>query len=662
MSKKEFLYISGIVVVSTVVSILLWGFHIGINNNEFTSIIVDKIADGTSFQGDALASTMGNFVSALWLVVGELVKIFPRNIVYFVFFFISRALLCIGLASIINSFAKPGHLLHAYVLSSLVTISSGSITFLPLGGEPVISNFLSQTYLSIGFCAISCALSFQKKFVWSAIVLGIAYNINAMQANFVLGIALVIWFLHAREEKNAYRSFGLPVALFLLCASPTLFWVITTLDARPAGDFMSGAAVADFAKYYLADHYFWSLKTLSDKLDGISNITIPLTLIASGFILKGSAFDYDRKRDILTASLVSLLYMLVGAVSVERFPSRFFLELHLFRSDLIIYLISLSLLLSLVLNKNLQKYTKILIGIAIAESLDAAFFKAQAFVLWALIIEGARYYQVKEVFIKIADVFLFSFIFCILLIRKDYWDLLLLAAAVLYGLYSLESRQSPARPQEGADRHRQPAAEYSSTFSRLVRGNFTAIAFLPVFLFVAHITYSHYIKYFVHVETDQTEIRALARTVSDKVPRNSLFLIPPWYEVRPFLKHGVFVTIKDGAAYLWDKGYETEYIRRLKVLGIPYTPGVPYDVNEITKYFFSHMDDTLRDVRREGVTHVILPKEIFAHALNFGAGSLSVGESEKFIVMDIDSAIKRSNKKMNLSRATAPDFHQITSL
>ncbi len=656
MSKKEFLYASSIVVVSTVASILLWGFHIGINNNEFTSVIVDKMADGASFQGDALASTMGNFVSAFWLVVGELVKIFPRNMVYFVFFFMSRALLCIGLASLINSFLKPGHVLPAYVLSSLVTISSGSIIFLPLGGEPVISNFLSQTYLSVGFCAISCALSLQKNYVWSAIVLGIAYNINAMQANFVLGIVSLIWFLHAREEKSVYKLFGWPIVLFLICASPTLVWIIATLHARPAGNFMSGAAVADFAKYYLADHYFWSLKTAGEKLDGVSNITIPLSLMLSGLIMKGSAFDHEGKKDIVIASLMSLLYLIVGAVSVDRYPSRMFLELHLFRSDVIIYLISLSLLLALLLNKNLKMYTKILLGIAIAESLDAAFFKAQAFVFWAIIIEGARYYQVKEVFIKIANVFLLSFIFCVILIRKDYWDILLLTPIVLYCLNSLIPQQDAASPQEGAYRRRQPVAEYGNGFSRLAHGSLPAIAFFPVFLFVIHITYSHYNKYFLHVESDQEEIRTLAKKVSDKVPDNALFLIPPWYDVRPYLKHGVYVSMKDGAAYLWNKGYETEYIRRLNVLGIPYTPGVPYKVTEVTKYFLSHVDDALGDVKREGVTHVILPKEMFPHAMNAGAAS-SIGESGNFIVLDIDSALKHYPRKMSM--ATAPDFRRI---
>jgi hypothetical protein len=227
---------------------------------------------------------------------------------------------------------------------------------------------------------------------------------------------------------------------------------------------------------------------------------------------------------------------------------------------------------------------------------------------------------------------------------------------VLYGLYSLIYQQYSTSLQEGAYRHRHPAAESNSEFRGFASGNLSAIAFLPVFLFVIHISYSHYNRYFSHVETDQTEIRALAQTVSDKVPKNSLFLIPPWYDVRPYLKHGVFVSMKDGAAYLWAKGYEMEYIRRLRVLGIPYTPGVPYNVNEITKYFFSNINDVLRDARREGVTHVILPKEIFANASSASAGS-SIGESGDFIVLDIDNALKQCNQKM--SKATPSAFHRI---
>ena len=74
MNKKELLYASMLVVVSTLASILIWGFHFGIKNNEFHAIIVDKIAYGTSFQGDALASAMHNFVSPFWIGVGFLVN------------------------------------------------------------------------------------------------------------------------------------------------------------------------------------------------------------------------------------------------------------------------------------------------------------------------------------------------------------------------------------------------------------------------------------------------------------------------------------------------------------------------------------------------------------------------------------------------------------
>lgn len=652
MNKKELLYASMLVVVSTLASILIWGFHFGIKNNEFHAIIVDKIAYGTSFQGDALASAMHNFVSPFWIGVGFLVKVFPEKTVYFLFFFISRALLCIGIAVTISAFSRSANSLPAYFLASLVTISSGLVNVLPLGDNAVISDYLSHTFVSAGLCLVSFGLSVKKKYIWSAILLGITYNINAMQVNFTLGMLLVIWFVNARDEMNAYyKSFGLPIALFLLCASPTIYWIASVLHESPARDYMSGSALADFAKYYLPGHYFWAIKSFREKLNGISIITIPLTLALSAHVVKGGLFDHRMKREVLIASSVSLLYLIVGAISAGIFPSRLFFQLHLFRSDIIIYIITLSLLLSLLFNKNLQNYTRLMMIAAIAECLTNAFFKAQLFVLWAVIIEGARYYKVKEFLIKVINVSFFLAV-CVLFIRTGYREMILLIPFLLYGLSSLMHQQGPSDAPVESHRNEQTMAAHPNKRHGLARGNPLVIGYLCAFIFVLYSSYAVLTTYYSETEADVEEIKALAVMVSDKVPENSLFLIPPWYQIRPYLKHGVFVSMKDGAAYLWDKGYEYEYIRRLKVLGIEYTPGVKFNESEIKEYFYNHINGALGNVKHEGVTHVILPKKLFSYA-----GPM-IGISENFIALDLDSALKFCKKSPSPTQTSATHDQQ----
>jgi len=631
MNKKELLYASMLVLVSALASILIWGFHFGIKNNEFHLIIVNKIAQGVSYQGDALASAMTNYVSPFWVVVGLLAKVFPAKIVFFAFFFIGRALLCIGLASIIHAFSKNRSFLHSYVLSALVTMSSGMVNVLPLGANSVTSNYLSQTFLSVGFCLLSLSLSVRKKNVWSAIILGIAYNINAMQSNFVLGILLVIWLANARGDKNASVSVGLPIILFLLCASPTLYWIVFALHGRPAGSYMTGFAIADFSKYYFPGHFFWTLKSFRDKINGISIITTPLTLALSGFVIKDTVFNCFRKKEVLIASLVTLSYLIIGALSVEMFPARLFFQLHLFRSDIIIYLVALSFLLSLLLTEELQPFTRLMIVAGIAEYVTNAFFKAQLFVLWAIVIEGARYYKAKDSFTKVINL-LFLVILCVLFARTGYRELILLVPFFLYYLI----------------RKGQTMAVKNNRFLEFSPRYLLAVGYLCVFVFVIYASYIVRTDYYSEKETEQQEIRALADRVSYKVPANALFLIPPWYEIRPYLEHGVFLSMKDGAAYLWEKGYEFEYIRRLKVLGIPYTPGVQFNDSEIRQYFFKSIDNTLAGVRQEGVTHVILPKTLFSLSSNVIENQI-IGVSENFIVLDIDSALNFVKKNSTLT-------------
>jgi hypothetical protein len=616
-------------------------------NNEFHSIIVNKIAQGISYQGDALASSMHNFVSPFWVVVGLLSKVFPEQAIFFAFFFLSRVLLCIGLASIIYAFSDSRFSLHSAILGSLVMISSGSVNVLPLGDNVVISNYLSQTFLSVGFCLISFSLSVRKKYVFSAIILGIAYNINAMQANFVLGILLVMWLMRARDEKKSYASFGLPIGLFLLCASPTIYWIAAALHERPAGNYMAGSALADFAKYYLPSHYFWTFKALRDKLNGVSIITTALTLAVSGFVIKDMIFARFKKKEVLIAALVSLAYVIVGAISVEMFPSRLFFQLHLFRSDVIIYLIVLAYLLSLLLMKDLQPYTRLMLVAATAEFVTNAFFKAQLFVLWAVVIEGTRHYQVKESLIKVINLF-FIVTLGILFMRTGYREMMLLLPFIMFYLLSLLHRWSSTGVPVDSDRKERSIAVQNNRLLGFAWRNLLVIGYVCACLFVTFSSYIAHANDYAEKERAQQEIRALADSISAKVPANALFLIPPWYEIRPQLKHGVFVSMKDGAAYLWDKGYEFEYIRRLKVLGIPYTPGIPFDESMVKQCFINNIANTLASAGKEGVTHVILPKTIFSLSSNTYAG-YSIGESENLIVLDLDSALHLAKKSSHFT-------------
>jgi hypothetical protein len=104
----------------------------------------------------------------------------------------------------------------------------------------------------------------------------------------------------------------------------------------------------------------------------------------------------------------------------------------------------------------------------------------------------------------------------------------------------------------------------------------------------------------------EAEMRDLARALRPELPEDALVAIDPAYEVRPQLGRGVFVSMKDGAAYLWKPGFELEYLRRLALLGVSYTPGRRYETARVAREFQEGLPASLERLPAEGVSHAIV--------------------------------------------------------
>ena len=161
---------------SSILACHLWGFKYGIYNNEFHTIIVDKIAKGIRFPGDAMAASMGNFPSPFWYVVAQCSKIVPAPIVFQIFYLVAWVLLNVGVSSMIAALTMKKDWILPWVLGSYAILSIGFIMNLPLGSDSVILPYLSQTFVSVGLCLLSISLTLENNNGWSAAVLGVAYN------------------------------------------------------------------------------------------------------------------------------------------------------------------------------------------------------------------------------------------------------------------------------------------------------------------------------------------------------------------------------------------------------------------------------------------------------------------------------------------------------
>ena len=561
---------------SSILACHLWGFKYGIINNEYHTIIVDKISMGIRFPGDAFAVSMENYFSPFWYIVAQCTKIFPTPIVFLTFYAVAWVLLNAGVSSLIAALTVKKNWIFPWVLGSYATLSVGFIMNLPLGFDPVIAPYLSQTFLSVGLCLLSFSLTLEKHYSWSAAVLGVAYNINAMQTNFMLGILVVIWFISCRAEgKTNYYLFLKYFVIFMILASPTLIWIITVIMKPPAVDFLSGWALYDYAKFYFPFHYFLSVKLPLQIIDGIAISVIPLLITVYNKYLGGNKIRVACEKELLIASIISSGYLIAGIFFSYYIPSRFILGLHFFRSDAIVFPITASILLAIFIN-NVTNDKDLL-----------------------------------PIYIAVPIFFLNHYISVSFLII-----LLLLTVRYIKG------------------RHYNESIAVRNSLQHLT---LTSISIVLLILYMAIFFFNHkkqHDLYWRQFDYKNAEIDRVAQSVSEIVPRDALFVIPPIYYIRSHLHRGVYLSMHDGGAYLFKKGFEIEFLRRLQVLGIRYTPGISRNDETVTKEFQENIHPALLRLKTEGVTHAILPSSTIK---NFP--SSSIFQTENFIVLDIDNAI-----------------------
>lgn len=560
---------------------LLWGFKFGIFNNEFHAVLVERIAGGIDFRGDAMAATMGNFPSPFWRLVGHCARFAPEEAVFLAFYVLAWALLHAGVSSLIAALAEAERRVIPWFLGSAVTLSGGFLLNLPLGADPVMMPYLSQTFVSVGLCLLSLSQAIEKRHLRSAALLGIAYNVNAMQANFMLPALLPAWALAAGEDGgNGLRHRIGRLLAFGLLASPTLFQIASVVLGKSAGEALSGQPLYDFAKYFFPFHFFLYSKNLSQIVNGIALPFIPLLLAFSGRFLGTHRFRFRRDKDMEVPAAMFFGYLAAGIFFSSHFPSRLILGMHFFRSDAVLFPMAVAMLSAALMNESPRDRSLVPM---IAAALAAALF---------------HYFAAS--------------------------------LAVLVGTAAIKFLKE-----------RRPALCGPSWCPAAYRVLSVVFGLLLVFL-----TFKGFADFKVEHDgnwkrlNDATaEIEWIARAASKTVPRDALFVIPPACYLRPHLKRGVYVSMHDGAAFFWEKGFEVEYLRRLRVSGIGYTPGVFRQADKVTDEFLASLPASLPVMKRAGVTHALLPY--------FTIGRPPAGpvlRTEKYFVLGIDDAI----------RATAP--------
>jgi hypothetical protein len=597
--RRDFALGRVLALLSALASVALYGFRFGVGNNEFHAVIVYKIAYGLRYPGDAMAASLDNFVSPFWWLVGAVCRLVDPAAACAFFFVVGRFLFTVGLAALVGALSGERRL--SAVVASVAALGPGIVAGLPLGADGLMGTSLSQTYVSPGPCLLALASAYSGRRRAAPVWLGIAYYLNAMQANFVFGLLAIVWLTEPGPLRDRLRRAVVGGLTVVLVSLPTWIWLVAIARQGAPADALSGAALADFAKFYYPDHYFWSVKTAAEKAAGLA---IPAVVAILALALRRTSGDGDdgHTRPLLATAAVLLGYVVVGAIGASLWPSRFLLELHLFRSDVIAFSLAVALAAALVVrgvrasDPTLTVGGTLLLGALVSGYVLVALPLALlAFVVSAGALSDRRPDRRVAVVAPLTAATL-----GVLVLSQSRGTIVLLAMAAVL------------------------------VFPRLTAWPVTRLTVALGIVLVCAAKWAD-----LRPTADpggggrarEAEMRDLAGALRPDLREDALVAIDPAYEVRPQLGRGVFVSMKDGAAYLWKPGFEVEYLRRLALVGVSYTPGRRYDPGLVAREFQEGLPASLARLRGEGVSHAIVEAD------RAPAGAPCVRRSAHFCVL-----------------------------
>ena len=313
--------------VSPLVALGSHGFDFAVINNVFHIPIVLDYAGSAEGPHDVFHATLDRFVSGFWIVLRFLAT---ENTIWSVFFTV-HVLTVFALSFILWRIAvdgageKSGTLLLAVVpvLFSFPLLSGTS----PIGGNEILVSYLTHSQVVIVFVLGSWLLLMRGAPVWSALVMGIAFNINAFAA---------IWgavFIGLAALAVGRQQHGTPPLLmlvrmgvaFVLAALPTVGWVVVTFLESPDH---APFSFRDYLLSYYPHHTFIGAHFRESALTFLFFLSGLLLLMP----LKGR-IDRTASTTLESLLLVGLAIIAFGIALPYVTDSRLLLNLYPLRMD-----------------------------------------------------------------------------------------------------------------------------------------------------------------------------------------------------------------------------------------------------------------------------------------------------------------------------------------
>lgn len=270
-------------------SIMIPGFAFPWSNNVFHVPIVLGYASSVEGPHDAFTQSLANFVSGFWIALSVITH--EENIfqVFFVTHLFGRVIFVVGVYGVIRDFCADKTVALALTgLASLAPILKG-VTL--VGHTEMLSSYLSHTGFAIAMLPGCWWLMLRRRWVASAALLGLVFNVNAFLSLWSIIAALSAFAVSRKEIDNLKLTLLLCGAAYLAFASPTFIWTLSTVS-QPSEPINFRAYLLDYYPYHTFIHVQWEaaarysiyLATAILVLISVgskSNFRIPITLFAA---------------------------------------------------------------------------------------------------------------------------------------------------------------------------------------------------------------------------------------------------------------------------------------------------------------------------------------------------------------------------------------------
>lgn len=300
----------------TVASLCVSGFDYGVLNNVFHIPYVLDLAHTPAFSGNAFYQTLDKFTSIVWPVAKLLANEENIYAVFFALFVVSRFAAYSGLYYL---FSVNGIDRFVWRLFGLLFLSAVGWFYgwTSLGFHGLFLQYFTQSEVTWGPIFFGLAFLQQRRVLLAALMIGLTFSINAFVGIWFgfLAVGSTLFYRQAVTVSNIVKV----SLVFLLAASPVVYWIGTSIGDREPVDF----SFREYIRHYFSNHFLIEAARLN-------SIVVTGLMFAAGVL---AAF-YSKSRAYWLGLQVSWLVLFgIGIVLPYAFDNRFVFNLHLLRSD-----------------------------------------------------------------------------------------------------------------------------------------------------------------------------------------------------------------------------------------------------------------------------------------------------------------------------------------